>query len=165
MPKIEMTTIIVAPVELCFDLARSIDLHKISTEGTDEEAIDGVTTGLIGPDEFVTWRARHFGITQQLTSKITAFERPSYFRDEMTKGIFRSVKHDHLFEANGSVTERGVYLSSRRHTEFLDSFLVHYCFVHTFVHCWKNEIELSNKWLNLENRSQYLNTDLWNYRF
>jgi ligand-binding SRPBCC domain-containing protein len=105
MPKIELTTIIDAPVELCFDLARNIDLHKISTEGTDEEAIDGVTTGLIGRDEFVTWRARHFGITQQLTSKITAFERPNYFRDEMTKGVFRSIKHDHLFEANGSITE------------------------------------------------------------
>jgi ligand-binding SRPBCC domain-containing protein len=105
MPKIEMTTIIDAPVGLCFDLARSIDLHKISTEGTDEEAIDGVTTGLIELDQFVTWRARHFGITQQLTSKITAFERPNYFRDEMTKGAFRSIKHDHLFEAKGSITK------------------------------------------------------------
>jgi hypothetical protein len=64
MPLIELTTIIAAPIERCFDLARSIDLHKLSTEGTEEEAIAGVTSGLIGKDQQVTWRARHFGITQ-----------------------------------------------------------------------------------------------------
>jgi len=34
MPKIEMITIINAPIALCFDLARSIDLHTISTSKT-----------------------------------------------------------------------------------------------------------------------------------
>ena len=69
MPKIELTTIIDAPIERCFDLARSIDLHKLSTAGTDEEAIAGVMSGLIGKNEQVTWKAKHFGITQKLTSK------------------------------------------------------------------------------------------------
>ena len=37
--------------------------------------------------------ARHFGITQELTSRITAFDRPRHFRDEMEKGAFPAVLH------------------------------------------------------------------------
>ena len=33
-----------------------------------------------------------------LTSAITAYERPRFFRDEMTAGAFRSFAHDHRFE-------------------------------------------------------------------
>lgn len=104
MPRIELTTIINAPRERCFDLARSIDLHKLSTAGTEEEAIAGVTSGLIGKGQTVTWRAKHFGITQSLTSKITEFQYPDHFRDEMTKGAFKSIRHDHLFEESGGKT-------------------------------------------------------------
>ncbi len=53
MPRIILDTWINAPVERCFDLARSIDLHKISTEQTNEKAISGVTSGLIGLNETV----------------------------------------------------------------------------------------------------------------
>lgn len=103
MPLIELETVIHAPIERCFDLARSIDLHKLSTKETNEEAIDGVTSGLIGDGRTVTWRAKHFGITQLLTSKITGFERPYFFRDEMIKGAFNMIAHDHYFkEVNGT---------------------------------------------------------------
>jgi ligand-binding SRPBCC domain-containing protein len=104
MPIIELTTVIDAPIRRCFDLARSIDFHKLSTEGTDEEAVAGITSGLIGKGERVTWRARHFGITQVLTSEITQFNCPYYFRDEMISGIFKVIKHDHLFDELGNRT-------------------------------------------------------------
>lgn len=104
MPLIELTTVIDAPIERCFDLARSIDLHKMSTEGTNEEAVEGVTSGLIGKDQHVTWRARHFGITQTLSSGITAFDRPFRFRGEMIKGAFKSISHDHIFQMSGGRT-------------------------------------------------------------
>ncbi len=107
MPKIVLTTLINAPIEICFDLARSIDLHKISTAKTKEEAIDGITTGLIGLDEFVTWRASHFGFKQKLTSKITGFQKPIYFKDEQIKGIFKSFCHEHKFEQ----TNQGVIMT------------------------------------------------------
>ena len=97
MPVIELITLINAPVERCFDLARSIDLHQLSTKGTDEKAVAGVTSGLIGKGQQVTWKARHFGITQKLTSKITDFKYPVYFRDEMLEGAFRKITHDHIF--------------------------------------------------------------------
>ena len=64
-----------------------------------ENLVQGVTTGLISLNESVTWRARHCGVYQELTSKITDFERPEYFVDEMTKGVFYGFKHEHFFKA------------------------------------------------------------------
>lgn len=104
MPIIKLKTIIEAPAEIVFDLSRSIDLHKSSTAQTNEEAIAGVTTGLISLDESVTWRAKHFGIYQTLTSKITAFDPPRLFVDEMTKGAFHSFRHEHHFEQRDNST-------------------------------------------------------------
>ena len=98
MPLIELITVINAPIERCFDLARSIDLHKLSTAGTQEEAIAGVTSGLIGKGQRVTWRAKHFGIRQNLTSEITQFQYPFHFRDEMIRGVFKVLNHDHHFQ-------------------------------------------------------------------
>lgn len=98
MPKIKLKTIIHADIEIYFDLARSIDLHSISTAKTHEKAVDGKTKGLIELNEFVTWEATHFGVRQKLTSKITAFERPFHFRDEQQKGIFKRIYHDHYFQ-------------------------------------------------------------------
>ena len=98
MPKIELITEINATIDICFDLARSIDLHKISTSKTNEQAIDGRTSGLIGLDEFVTWEAIHLGVKQRLTSSITSYDRPNYFVDEQLKGPFKSIYHEHIFE-------------------------------------------------------------------
>lgn len=104
MPSIDLMTEIHAPIDRCFDLARSIDLHQMSTAGTAEKAIAGITSGLIGKDEQVTWKATHFGVTQKLTSKITAYEYPFHFRDEMLEGPFRMIRHDHRFEKEGDKT-------------------------------------------------------------
>lgn len=76
MSVIQLTTIIKAPIERCFDLSRSIDLHMESTSGTGERAIAGRTSGLIEHNELVTWRAKHLGVWQQLSSKITEYEYP-----------------------------------------------------------------------------------------
>ena len=62
-----------------------------------------MTTGLIQLHESVTWRATHFGIRQQLTTLITAFDRPVHFRDEQQKGVFKFLKHDHFFRKEGDV--------------------------------------------------------------
>ena len=104
MPIIKLETKIKAQINIVFDLSRSIDLHKISTKQTNEEAIAGVTSGLIGENESVTWRAKHFGIYQTLTSKITEFKMPEYFVDEMEKGIFKRFKHEHIFKEVEGIT-------------------------------------------------------------
>jgi ligand-binding SRPBCC domain-containing protein len=103
MPIITLETLIKSTIETCFDLSCSIDLHKISTAHTKEKAIAGKTSGLIGLNEQVTWQAKHFGITQKLTTKITAYNRPFYFRDEQIKGAFQFIQHDHYFETQGQM--------------------------------------------------------------
>ena len=104
MPLIILKTYIQAERSVVFDLSRSIDLHKISTQQTNEEAITGVTSGLIGMNESVTWRAKHLGFYQKLTSKITAFNHPESFTDEMVSGAFKQFKHEHIFEVHDQGT-------------------------------------------------------------
>ena len=94
---IEVVTLIAAPIERVFDLARSIDLHTDSASKTNERAVAGVTTGLINLGEKVTWRGRHFGVWQTLTVQITAFERPTFFADQMVRGAFHRLEHRHHF--------------------------------------------------------------------
>ncbi|MCB0381873.1 MAG: SRPBCC family protein [Psychroserpens sp.] len=102
MPLIELQTYINAQQHICFDLARDIDFHTASLKHSKEKAIAGKTSGRIGLNEWVTWEARHFGIKQRLTSKITEFEHPNYFVDEMVSGAFASFKHEHIFiDQNG----------------------------------------------------------------
>ena len=107
MNKIIIETEINAPVERCFDLSISIDLHKISASKSKEQAIAGITTGLIKLGESVTWRAKHFGLWFKMTVEIVEFKRPNYFIDEMTHGIFKSMKHKHEF----SRTEYGTLMT------------------------------------------------------
>lgn len=64
---------------------------------TGERAVAGVTTGLIGPGEQVTWEARHFLISQRLESRITDFRRPHGFTDEQVRGAFAWFRHQHRF--------------------------------------------------------------------
>jgi ligand-binding SRPBCC domain-containing protein len=105
MPKIHLTTFITAPAERVFDLSRSINLHKISTTGTGEEAIAGVTSGLIKKDETVTWQAKHLMKKRIFVSKITAMDPSSFFCDEMQQGDFKSFRHEHYFKPvqNGTI--------------------------------------------------------------
>lgn len=98
MPIIELTTLINAPAERCFLLSLSVDLHMLSTGHTNEKAIAGVTKGVMKLNDTVTWRGKHFGIYQNLTTKITEYNYPLSFTDEMQKGAFKSLHHIHLFD-------------------------------------------------------------------
>jgi ligand-binding SRPBCC domain-containing protein len=105
MPLLYLTTEIKAPMEVVFDLARSIDFHQEAAHKTKEKAIGGRTSGLIELGETVVWEAVHFGIRQKLSTKITAMNAPHSFKDEMVFGAFKSMKHDHaFFEENGLTT-------------------------------------------------------------
>lgn len=103
MMHMEETTIIAAPVARCFDLARSVEVHLLANVHWGEQAValQGVTSGLVGLGEEVTWRAKHFGVWQELTSRTTALEAPAYFQVTMVRGIFRVMQADHLFRAVG----------------------------------------------------------------
>ena len=102
--RVELVTRIKSPIERCFDLSCDIDVHLGSMEASGERVIGGVTSGLMALGEDVTWRARHFGITWRMTSKITEFDRPRRFIDEMQRGPFASFHHEHRFEQHEGTT-------------------------------------------------------------
>ncbi|MFC9708354.1 cell division protein [Paenibacillus sp. NPDC056933] len=89
---------IYAPIERCFDYARDIDIHTQTVwKHTREQAVAGVTTGRIGEGDTVTFEASHFGVRQRLTSRIAEYNRPYLFVDQMEKGAFKSMRHEHSF--------------------------------------------------------------------
>ncbi|WP_205508179.1 SRPBCC family protein [Longitalea arenae] len=105
MPIIHLTTFIAAPIERVFDLSRSIELHKKSMANYREQAVAGTVMGLINLNETVTWKAKHLMKTRVLQVQITSMERPFSFTDEMKKGDFKKMKHEHHFKAieNGTL--------------------------------------------------------------
>lgn len=105
MPVIKLKTIIHSEQKTVFDLSRSVDLHRRSASQTKEKVVGGVLKGLMELEDEVTWEGTNFGITQQLSSKITEYEYPNRFVDEMTKGFFKSFKHEHIFIKTGNQIE------------------------------------------------------------
>lgn len=97
MHTVRVVTTIAAPPEACFDLARDVGAHVRSAAGTAERAVGGVTDGLLGLGDEVTFEARHLGVRQRLSARVVDFDRPRFFRDRMTRGAFRSMEHDHRF--------------------------------------------------------------------
>jgi len=99
MQLITLQTPLAAPPDRCFLLSLNIDLHKESTAQTSERAIAGVTHGLIGPNETVTWQGRHFGLMLTHETLISKYDRPHHFQDIMLRGMFKSFEHDHYFDS------------------------------------------------------------------
>ena len=101
MVTLEEITLIHAPRERCFDLARSVEVHLLGNTHFGEQAVamGGVTLGLLGLGQSVTWQATHLFVRQSLTSAITAMKPPESFQDSMTDGAFQFMQHDHFFEA------------------------------------------------------------------
>ncbi len=99
MPTIRLETQIYAPIQYCFDLARDVDVHRESAMQTHERAVAGITTGLLEQGDVVTWEGTHFGMRQHLTVRITEFEKPRRFVDEMVRGAFRELRHVHDFSS------------------------------------------------------------------
>ena len=97
MPVIEVETHIKAKKQIVFDLSRSIDFQSRAVRSSNERAVGGRTSGLIGLGETVTWYGKHLGVWQHLTTRITEFDEPHFFVDEMEKGAFKSIRHEHHF--------------------------------------------------------------------
>jgi len=101
MVTLEEITVIRAPIERCFDLARSVEVHLAGNVHCGESAVAtaGIRSGLVELGQRVTWRAKHFAIWHELISEIKAMKRPTHFQDVMIQGIFRYMLHDHFFRA------------------------------------------------------------------
>jgi hypothetical protein len=102
----EEITLIDAPIDRVFDLSRSIEVHLLANVHENEQAlaVRGLTTGLVGLGDQVTWRAKHFGLWHDLTTKATEVKPPTYLQITMVQGVFRSMQADHLFRSLPSGT-------------------------------------------------------------
>jgi hypothetical protein len=113
MIRFEETTLIEAPIERVFDLSRSIEVHLLANIHGGEQAlvVGDVTTGLVGQGTQVTWRAKHFGLWHDLTSKATIVEPYTSIQVTMVKGIFRSMQAEHLFRSlpSGATELRDIF--------------------------------------------------------
>lgn len=99
METIRLESWIDAPVERCFLLSLSVDLHLASARSSREQAVEGVTKGLISEGETVTFRGRHLGLKLRHKSRIEVLRPYSYFRDVMVTGVFSHFEHEHHFAA------------------------------------------------------------------
>ena len=64
MPKIQHVIFIAAPIELCFDLARTVEVHAGKQLLTVQKAVGGVTAGMMEYGDSVTWETNHFGLNK-----------------------------------------------------------------------------------------------------
>lgn len=108
MPLIELQTLIRAPPETCCRLSLSAEAHLGSMEHTGERVLSGRSSGIFEAGDTVTWEARHLGRLRQLEVRITSIDFPRHFRDEMIRGDFRVMQHDHYFDPdeNGNTIMR-----------------------------------------------------------
>jgi ligand-binding SRPBCC domain-containing protein len=104
MAVLQSETFIRASPQSCFDAARDVGLHCRASAHSKERAVGGKTTGLLELGDTVTFEGVHFGVRQKLTAKITRFEPPRCFEDQMTQGAFKSLRHLHEFSAQNGGT-------------------------------------------------------------
>jgi ligand-binding SRPBCC domain-containing protein len=122
--RIELTTLIDAPAERCFDLSLSVEVHLESTTPTRERVVAGPTSGVLGPGDEITWEARHLGRRRRLSMTISAYDRPQMFRDELVRGQLRKLVHDHFFEAVGQDTEMRDIFEFESSVRLVDSLML-----------------------------------------
>ena len=105
MPYIHLTIFIASPAERVFNLSRSIDVHKDSMKKYQETIINGMINGLMGLNDPVTWKARHFFKDRVMKVRITEMKIPDFFVDEQVLGPFKMMKHEHYFKTiqNGTL--------------------------------------------------------------
>jgi len=103
MIEINLETRIAAPIERVFDLVRDVEAHVETTSGTGEQVVIS-SAKLLGMNDTVTFRARHFGIWQSLSARVIEFEQPVSLVDVQTKGAFKSLRHEHRFREDGNIT-------------------------------------------------------------
>jgi ligand-binding SRPBCC domain-containing protein len=66
--------------------------------------VAGVSSGVLALGDHITWEARHLGLKHRLSMTISVADPPRMFRDEMVRGPFRRLVHDHFFEQSGGGT-------------------------------------------------------------
>lgn len=99
MSQITLYLDIEAPIEVVFDLARDAAFHVETARRSGERIVAGRGAGLFELGDEVTFEGRHLGVRQKLGARIVAMDAPHFFADEMTRGVFHFLRHEHRFES------------------------------------------------------------------
>jgi ligand-binding SRPBCC domain-containing protein len=98
---IEVVTLVGAAPATVFDLELDVDVHAESLSGSGETSATSTGRRRLALGDEVTFRARHLGLRWRMTSRVSAYDRPVRFVDEQTRGPFRAMRHEHLFDDLG----------------------------------------------------------------
>jgi ligand-binding SRPBCC domain-containing protein len=104
--EVVVETVIAAPIERVFDLARDVEVHVESAAFSGERLVaPGKLSGTLELGDLVAFQGRHLGVRQTFVAKIVQIDPPRFFADEMVRGAFRWLRHDHEFHihANGTL--------------------------------------------------------------
>jgi ligand-binding SRPBCC domain-containing protein len=108
VPAVSIDTFIAAPLEECFDLARSVEAHIETSRFTEERVVEpgepGRLSGLLDLGDTITFEGVHLGVRQKLTARVTEMQRPFRFVDEQVRGAFAQLRHVHEFFSDHGVT-------------------------------------------------------------
>ena len=105
MTRVVIDTFIHAPVQVCFEVALSVEAHIESAAFSGERVVEpGRLSGQLAAGDLLTFEGRHFGLRQRFTTRFTEVVPPQYFVDEMVRGIFRRLRHVHEFESRDGGT-------------------------------------------------------------
>jgi len=104
MSLIIVETEIEADIQTCFDLARDIEFYQKSIKTSREIPIDGKINGLVEANDSVTWEIQYLCIVTHVTLKVTEFDSPNLFVDEMVKANFKAYRHEHIFHKRNNKT-------------------------------------------------------------
>ena len=88
-----------APIARCFQLSTNIAIvqHELRMTPVRGHTKD-LTTGCVSDGDTIRWEGWQLGLPQHHESFIEAFTPPTFFRDRMIAGRFRTFEHDHAFE-------------------------------------------------------------------
>ena len=105
MGKVLVETVIAAPVERVFDLARDVNVHVESASFSGERLVSpGKLSGILELGDLVAFEGRHFGVRQTFIARIVQIDPPRFFADELVRGAFRSLRHEHEFHIHAKGT-------------------------------------------------------------
>jgi ligand-binding SRPBCC domain-containing protein len=96
-----------APIARCFQLSTNIAIVKRELRMTPIRGhTKDLTTGRVSGGDTIRWEGWQLGLPQHHESFIEAFIPPTFFRDRMIAGRFRTFEHDHAFTALDDGTVR-----------------------------------------------------------
>ncbi|MFT5328822.1 MAG: ligand-binding SRPBCC domain-containing protein [Planctomycetaceae bacterium] len=104
MIKLRSSVDIRAPIERCFDIARSVDVHKDTSTLIRGRAIAGKRTGLSDLGDETTWSARFFGLRFKIRTRVTRMVKSQYFCERRVSGLIERFEHDYHFTENEGST-------------------------------------------------------------